>query len=231
MPLKAWVWLGLMLLAVGAGVVLLTSIAPRDEMTGQAEQNALPERGAEEGAAPVAQAADPAELPPPLAPATPRAALLPGPDGVVRMEIPFTVEPGPEPEPGFQADLLAYAAGRQAELPIRDGLATLEAIGVAGRLITFKYRVDIRLRLYTLPRSQVPLLDLLDGWLCDGSVCFQFHDAEFVTDRCLTDVLPLLQRGAVAVYEYRDLDGLPMATRAIAALDCAARVSAPPPGR
>jgi hypothetical protein len=221
-PLRIWVIGALIVVVAGLGVAALTWIAPRREtavpepVANPAEQEFAPAAAENQpAAAPAAEVAAPA-----LPPVPPGATA--GPDGVVRMEIPVVLPDLPEPEAGFQAELLAFAAGKQLALPAVDGLATLELIDVAGRVITYHYRVDINLRDYTLPTYQEPVIDLLDGWRCDGSVCFEFHHEAFSLDRCQSDIFPLIARGAVAVYEYRDINGLPMATRAVSAADCAA---------
>lgn len=212
----------LILLAAGVGVAALTWIVPRSE-TEVPEPGATPTGQDLAIAAPADEpmATPPAEAEAPAPPPQPLGAVV-GPDGVVRMDIPVAIPVLPEPEAGLQADVLAFAADRQAGLPIVDGLATLVVVDVVGAVITYHYRVDINLRDYTLPTNQEPVIDLLDGWRCDGSVCFEFHHEAFALDRCQSDVFPLIARGAVAVYEYRDINGLPMATRAVSAADCAA---------
>jgi hypothetical protein len=144
-----------------------------------------------------------------------------GPDGVARIETPYVVPPGLEPDPAFQAEIDAWAASIRATLPAIDDLTTLDRVDVEGRLVLFDYRIAINLRDYTLPQDKPePLIPGLDGWLCDGNTCFDVK-AEFLQIQCRSAIRPLLDRGAVGVYKYRDTNGLPIATAVVTGADCA----------
>lgn len=221
MPIRLWVFSGVMLLAVVVGYLTLRNVAPAD---GSATGPGTPVAGAiPRGPEAVPVAATPGE-------AAAGGAAFPGlavagavgPEGVARVEMPFEVPPGPEPDAAFQAEIDAYAARRQTSLPEVDGITTLDTIEVEGRLIVFNYRIAIDLRAYTLPLDPPQqLTPYITGWICDGNTCIDFHP-DFADVPCASDIRPLLDRGAVGVYKYRDLGGLPIGTMTVSTTDCAA---------
>ncbi len=143
-----------------------------------------------------------------------------GADGVARVEMPLGVAEGPAPDAAFQAEIDAYAAGVAATLPQSEGWDTFQSIEVAGRVIIHDHVIDIHLREYTLPITpRLEVVPNLEGWLCDGSTCFEFERA-YANGPCAGDIRPLLDRGAVAVFRYQDVEGLPIATIAVEAGDC-----------
>ena len=214
MPVRVWVLSTLMLgiVAVAVGVLLFARPEdPPENSVDVANTDPAP-------AAIVAAEAAPDVLPTPQ----PAGASAPAVDGMVRIEVPFEmpfeIAAAPPPDEALRAELAAYADHRRVDLPLHEGGATLETVEIDGRMIVFNYRVDIDLRLRTLPADPTPLLPGLQGWLC-YSVCFEFED-EFVEEACRSDVFPLLEHGAVAVYKYRDMNLLPIGTLPVSVQDC-----------
>lgn len=220
-----------MILAVVGGYVALTRLSAPDDAeplveaangdigeavaTAAGPGGAAPETTAAAGAAPVEDGPIPF-------PNVVVAGAVVGADGVARIETPFEVPPGPDPSPEFQAEIDAWAAAIRETVPVVDGLTTLDSVDVEGRLVVFNYRINIDLRDYTLPQDKPELLiPGLDGWLCDGNTCFEIKP-EMAALVCRSAIRPLLDGGAVGVYKYRDVNGLPIATAAVTAADCVA---------
>lgn len=227
MPARLWVVSAAMILVIILGYVALTRLSsPSADAVAEAVaadpiETPTPSAGAAGGTgvgAPTAAVA-PMDQPVPY-PNIVVAEAIVGPDGVARIETPYVVPPGPEPDPAFQAEIDAWAATIRATVPAIDGLTTLDRVDVEGRLVLFDYRIAINLRDYTLPQDKPePLIPGLDGWLCDGNTCFDVK-AEFLQIQCRSAIRPLLDRGAVGVYKYRDTNGLPIATAVVSAADC-----------
>ena len=213
MPVRVWLLSTLMIGMVAVALGFLLFARPEDPPENPVEV-------ANTDPAPAAVVAEPAPevLPTP----EPVGAAAPVVDGIVRieapLEMPFEIAAAPPPDENLRAELAAYADHRRVDLPLHEGGATLETVEIDGRMIVFNYRVDIDLRLRTLPADPAPILPGLQGWLC-YSVCFEFND-EFVEEACRSDVFPLLEHGAVAVYKYRDMNRLPIATMPVSVLDC-----------
>ncbi|MGD9739820.1 MAG: hypothetical protein AB7O56_10960 [Bauldia sp.] len=223
MPRRVWVSLGAMVVTLGAVVAALLIFGsdgnpdPIAPTVAEAETPGIDETLP---ANPVAAAPEPVAIAPPVM--LPGGAPVPaaGVDGVVRLDRPVEIDATPLDDAGFQAELVAYAAGQQDRLPETDDIATLESVETIGRQVIFTYTIAISLRDYTLPLDPTPLLPDITGWLCDGSVCFEFHDT-FIRARCDSDLGPLIDRGAIAVFIYRDAEGLPIGTLPIDAAACA----------
>lgn len=228
MPARLWVFSAAMILVIVLGYIALTRLSsPATEsdaveaVTGNPiETPARPPAAADAGGASAATTAGAALDGPAPYPNIVIAEAVVGPDGVARIETPYVVPAGPEPDAAFQAEIDAWAESVRATLPAIDALTTLEGVAVEGRLILFDYRIAIRLRDYTLPQDKPePLIPGIDGWLCDGNTCFDVK-AEFPRIQCRSAIRPLLDRGAVGVYKYRDTEGLPIATAVVSAADC-----------
>ncbi|MCC6315208.1 MAG: hypothetical protein IT337_14485 [Thermomicrobiales bacterium] len=228
MPARLWFFSAVMLVALVAGYFLRRHAAsPDDAATAPANGEAATAASAAGGATPAATAGNaagpttPAEGPAPFPGSVITEAVI-GEDGVARMEAPFQVPPGPEPDAAFQAEIDAWAGLLREQLPLVDGLTTLDTVEVDGRVIVLNHRIGIDLRAYTLPQDKPELLiPGLDGWLCDGNTCFEIKP-EFAEIACRSSIRPLLDGGAAGVYKYRDANGLPIAVTVVSGADCAA---------
>lgn len=229
-PARLWLFSAVMLLTLVAGYFLLKQAASPDDAataaaTGEAGAAGAAATAAGGGATAAGPAGDAAgataaDGPAPF-PGIVIAEAVIGEDGVARMEAPFEVPPGPEPDAAFQADIDAWAGHLRESLPLVDGLTTLDTVEVDGRVIVLNHRIAIDLRAYTLPQDKPEMLiPGLDGWLCDGNTCFEIKP-EFAEIACRSAIRPLLDGGAVGVYKYRDANGLPIAVTVVSGADCA----------
>lgn len=223
MARRIWVVSALMLAALVAGYTALVTLTDGDS-PGSGDASSGSETATANPAAAVGTTGAPSG---PAVTETGRAATdvavpgaVTGADGVARMEMPIAVGDVTDPGAVFQAEIDAYAARIAATLPQADGWDTFEAIAVDGRLIIHDHRIDVSLRAYTLPITpRLEVVPHLEGWLCDGSTCFEF-DAAYAAGVCGGDLRPLLDQGAVAVFRYRDREGLPMGTITVTVADC-----------
>lgn len=225
MPFRVWVLSGLMLVALAAGYVTLTSLTDAVERSGSAPATAPgpetvaggpAETGGMPAGGPTRSRADEPVVPQNVT----VAGAVVGQDGVARMEMPVGADTRPDPDSILQGEIDAYAARVAMNLPQADGWDTLEAIEVDGFLIIHSHRIDISLRAYTLPITpRLEVVPHLEGWLCDGSTCFEF-DRSYADEPCRSEIRLLLDQGAVAVYRYRDVEGLQIGTITVSAADC-----------
>lgn len=221
---RVWVVSGLMLAALVAGYVTLVTLtgddspASGDPAPGSEAVTAGPSTaaGGTTGAATTPALTEEGR---PATDVTVVGAVI-GADGVARMEMPLVATDPTDPGAAFQAEIDAYAARIAATLPQADGWDTFEAIAVEGRMIIHEHRIDMSLRAYTLPITpRLEVVPHLEGWLCDGSTCFEFDQA-YADGVCGGDMRALLDRGAVAVFRYRDREGLPIGTMTVTVGDC-----------
>lgn len=226
MPTRIWVWIGVLIGVPVAALLALTILAPQADAPPGSRDVAT----ASGGAAARSDIPQPADAPVPATPganegqpALPDLAEAPRiltPEPPIDIAAPVPDDSDIQIEPGFQTALNAFADEQRALLPIEDSLTTLQAIDVTGRQIWFNYQINLDRDVYPFPIYQEPLLPALDAWACDGSVCFEFTE-DFALEPCRSAVAPLIMRGAVAVYNYRDLTGQMLGRVFVTSEDCA----------
>lgn len=128
------------------------------------------------------------------------------------------------------ADLVALANERQADLPathmpVPGGPTTLTLVTAAAGQITFAYEVEIDPPDYVLVTAPTELFPGLEANFCvgvEGRACFGFSPA-FNANVCADPELrPLIDRGAVVRYLFRDINRRPLAETSVTASSCAA---------
>lgn len=149
-------------------------------------------------------------------PATPAATPEPEPPGLVPVD------------PVLAAELAALAMARHAELPpthmpVLGGPTTLYIVQAAERLIIFYYEVEIDPQNYPAPAAPTELFPGLEARACEGApnrACYVITEA-LAANACADPVFrPLIDRGAIIRYMFRDLNRRPLSDAAIEAVDC-----------
>ena len=151
-----------------------------------------------------------AQAPAPTAPGRPMA------PAVQDVQAPF--------DPALHAELMAFAATLRPELPVGFTTETLAeshrlvGIDVVGNRITFRYVADIDLRAGDIGYDPEPLLPDILAWQCDG-ICVEIQRSFYAT-ACAGPAASLIDAGAEAVYVFRDIGQLPIATVPVTATNC-----------
>ena len=108
-------------------------------------------------------------------------------------------------------------------LPGLGGPTTLYIVQAAERLIIFYYEVEIDPAIYPAPAAPVELFPGLEARACDGApnrACYVVTEA-LAANACADPVFrPLIDRGAIIRYLFRDLNRRPLTDAAIEAVDC-----------
>ena len=149
----------------------------------------------------------------------------PSPTTVQQPPVVPAVQAVPAPiDPALHARLMEFAASLRADLPIGFNTATLAqshrlvGIDVVGNRITFRHVADIDLRAGGIGYDPEPLLPDIVAWHCDG-LCIEIQRSFYAT-ACAGPAAGLIDAGAEAVYVFRDIGQLPIATVPVTAADC-----------
>ena len=130
--------------------------------------------------------------------------------------------------PELVADLAALAAARQATVPaphrpVLGGPTTLTFVSATGPQLTLVYEVEIDVQDYRLPADPTELFPAFEARFCPGAaprVCYVFTD-RFPAAACADPELrPLLERGAIVHYLFRDLNQRPLTDISVAVGQC-----------
>lgn len=200
MPARVWVLSGL-IVGVAAAALIVFFVANPRQQPADAEPIVVASAGEE---TPAADASDAVVVDPAVA------------DAEARM---------------LAADLSALAAERQAALPpvhmpVLGGPTVLYLVTAAENQLTFTYEIEIDVQDYRLPADPTELYPALEARNCAGAgeprTCYGFTPA-FAATVCADPVLrPLIDRGAVVRYLFRDLNRRPLTSTSVATANCAA---------